>query len=88
MLTLFSVHGFFDLVLHAEGDLEVDFHHTVEDVGLVLGQVIRQAASKIKIAFLLAVYNPEGDMFLPDFLLYVKHFQFNGRYRISSSRSW
>jgi len=37
MLTLFSVHGFFDLSIDAKGDLEVDFHHTVEDVGLVLG---------------------------------------------------
>ena len=35
MLTLFAVHGFFDLDITATGDLEVDFHHTVEDVGLV-----------------------------------------------------
>lgn len=40
MLTAFAVHGFFDLQIQAEGDLEVDFHHTVEDVGLVLGQVL------------------------------------------------
>ena len=39
MLTLFTVHGFFDLFLKAKGDLEVDFHHTVEDIGLVLGDV-------------------------------------------------
>jgi len=37
MLTLFSAHGFFDLRLKARGDLAVDSHHTVEDVGLVLG---------------------------------------------------
>jgi len=43
MLTLFSVHGFFDLVIEAGGDLEVDFHHTVEDVGLVLGDVFKEA---------------------------------------------
>jgi imidazoleglycerol-phosphate dehydratase len=43
MLTLFAVHGYFDLSLHAEGDLEVDFHHTVEDVGLVLGDAITKA---------------------------------------------
>jgi len=43
MLTLFSVHGFFDLVLHAEGDLEVDSHHTVEDVGIVLGDAFDRA---------------------------------------------
>jgi imidazoleglycerol-phosphate dehydratase len=43
MLTLFAVHGFFDLSLQAAGDLDVDLHHTVEDVGLVLGDVISQA---------------------------------------------
>ena len=43
MLTLFTVHGFFDLSLKAEGDIEVDFHHTIEDVGLVLGDSISQA---------------------------------------------
>ncbi len=40
MLTLFSVHGQFDLDLQAKGDLEVDYHHTVEDVALVLGEAI------------------------------------------------
>jgi imidazoleglycerol-phosphate dehydratase len=43
MLTLFSVHGFFDLYVVAKGDLEVDFHHTVEDVGLVLGEALGKA---------------------------------------------
>ncbi len=43
MLTLFSVHGFFDLKIQAAGDIEVDFHHTVEDVGLVLGKALDQA---------------------------------------------
>ena len=58
MLTLFSAHGFFNLTIKAKGDIEVDFHHTVEDVtqnktdvfhhtvedvGLVLGDVIRNA---------------------------------------------
>lgn len=43
MLTLFSVHGFFDLDVRAAGDIEVDYHHTVEDVGIVLGQVILSA---------------------------------------------
>ena len=37
MLTLFGAHGFFDLYVYAKGDIDVDFHHTVEDVGLVLG---------------------------------------------------
>ena len=48
MLTLFTVHGFFDLCLHAKGDLDVDFHHTVEDVGLVLGQAVADALGERK----------------------------------------
>jgi imidazoleglycerol-phosphate dehydratase len=43
MLTLFAVHGFFDLTIKARGDIEVDFHHTVEDVGLVLGEAVKKA---------------------------------------------
>ncbi len=43
MLTLFSAHGFFDLSISARGDLEVDAHHTVEDIGLVLGEGLSQA---------------------------------------------
>jgi imidazoleglycerol-phosphate dehydratase len=43
MLELFTKHGLFDLVVRATGDLEVDYHHTVEDVGLALGQALREA---------------------------------------------
>lgn len=43
MLELFARHGGFDLELEAQGDLDVDQHHTVEDVGLVLGQLFAQA---------------------------------------------
>jgi imidazoleglycerol-phosphate dehydratase len=43
MLELFTKHGGFDLKLKATGDLDVDQHHTVEDVGIVLGQLFRQA---------------------------------------------
>ena len=43
MLEIFTRHGFFDLTLRASGDLDVDYHHTVEDVGLVLGQAFRDA---------------------------------------------
>lgn len=43
MLTLFSRHGLFDLDVQAKGDLDVDFHHTVEDVGIVLGQAVLKA---------------------------------------------
>jgi len=42
MLNLFTRHGLFDLELKALGDLHVDFHHTVEDVGLCLGTAFRQ----------------------------------------------
>ena len=43
MLTLWSKHGLFDLTLKAEGDLNVDGHHTVEDTGIVLGQALARA---------------------------------------------
>ena len=43
MLELFARHGAFDLTLRAEGDLDVDQHHTVEDVGIVLGQLFSKA---------------------------------------------
>ena len=41
MLVLFAKHGCFDLVIEAQGDLHVDQHHTVEDVGICLGQALR-----------------------------------------------
>jgi len=43
MLTLFARHGLFDLELAARGDLDVDFHHTVEDTGITLGQALTKA---------------------------------------------
>lgn len=43
MLELFTRHGGFDLELQARGDLDVDQHHTVEDIGIVLGQAVRRA---------------------------------------------
>jgi imidazoleglycerol-phosphate dehydratase len=43
MLELFAKHGGFDLQLHATGDLDVDQHHTVEDVGITLGQLFAKA---------------------------------------------
>ncbi len=43
MLSQFAKHGYFDLKLKAKGDLEVDYHHTVEDVGLALGEAFRTA---------------------------------------------
>ena len=43
MLTLFAAHGRFDLEVHCVGDTDVDDHHSVEDVGICLGQAFRQA---------------------------------------------
>ncbi len=48
MLELFSKHGFFDLKIVAKGDIEVDYHHTMEDLGLVLGDAIKEALSDKK----------------------------------------
>ena len=43
MLDLFARHGLFNLEVEAQGDIDIDFHHTVEDVGIVLGDAFRQA---------------------------------------------
>ena len=43
MLDLFARHGQFDLTVNVEGDLHIDDHHTVEDTGIVLGQVFAEA---------------------------------------------
>ncbi|MBL7081175.1 MAG: imidazoleglycerol-phosphate dehydratase HisB [Candidatus Omnitrophica bacterium] len=48
MLELFAFHGLFDLTLKAEGDLRIDTHHTNEDIGIVLGDVFRQALGDMK----------------------------------------
>jgi len=43
MLRAFTRHGLFDLTVHAKGDLHIDFHHTTEDIGIVLGRAVAQA---------------------------------------------
>ncbi len=48
MLTLFASHGMFDLVVKCKGDLEVDAHHTVEDVGICLGKAFAEALGDMK----------------------------------------
>lgn len=48
MLQLFAFHGNFDLSLKADGDLQVDDHHTIEDCGIVLGQAFRNALDEKK----------------------------------------
>ena len=49
MLIAFAVHSGFDITLAASGDLEVDCHHTIEDVGIVLGQVLAQTVKRDEI---------------------------------------
>ncbi len=46
MLTLMCKHGLFDIKIKAKGDTEIDDHHTVEDIGIVLGKAIKQAIGK------------------------------------------
>jgi len=48
MLNLFARHGLFDLEVDAKGDIDIDFHHTVEDIGIVLGDAFRQALGEKK----------------------------------------
>lgn len=48
MLNAFARHGFFDLSVEVDGDLYVDCHHTIEDVGIVLGEAIKQAVGDKK----------------------------------------
>ena len=43
MLTLLARHGFFDLIVEASGDVEIDAHHTIEDLGICLGEAFREA---------------------------------------------
>ncbi len=48
MLSLMSKHGLFDLKAKAKGDIDIDDHHTVEDVGIALGKAVRQALGDMK----------------------------------------
>lgn len=59
MLTLFAKHGRFDLELTCKGDVEVDYHHSTEDIGICLGQAFRQALGNC------AGINRYGSMLLP-----------------------
>ncbi|MFR7990092.1 MAG: imidazoleglycerol-phosphate dehydratase HisB [Anaerovoracaceae bacterium] len=59
MLTLFSRHGRFDLALRCSGDVEVDYHHTAEDIGIVLGTAFSEALGDMR------GINRYGDILLP-----------------------
>lgn len=48
MLSLMCRHGIFDMKLKAKGDIDVDFHHTVEDIGIVFGKAVKQALGNMK----------------------------------------
>jgi imidazoleglycerol-phosphate dehydratase len=48
MLSLMCKHGIFDMKLKAKGDIEIDYHHTVEDIGIVLGKAVKQAIGNMK----------------------------------------
>lgn len=48
MLSLMSKHGLFDMKIKARGDTDVDYHHTVEDIGIVLGKAVKQALGNMK----------------------------------------
>lgn len=48
MLTLFARHGGFDLEVTCKGDIDVDYHHTVEDIGIVLGDAFKQALGDMR----------------------------------------
>lgn len=48
MLESFAKHSLIDLNVHADGDLHVDMHHTVEDVGIAIGQAVREALGEFK----------------------------------------
>jgi imidazoleglycerol-phosphate dehydratase len=48
MLSLMCKHGLFDAKLKAKGDIDIDYHHTVEDVGIVIGKAVKQALGDMK----------------------------------------
>ncbi len=48
MLSLMTRHGLFDLDIKAKGDIDIDYHHTVEDIGIVLGRAVKQAMGDMK----------------------------------------
>jgi imidazoleglycerol phosphate dehydratase HisB len=63
MMNLFAFHGGFDLVLEADGDLDVDDHHTIEDCGIALGQAFKKALGIKNLRFANVVTDivAEGD---------------------------
>ncbi|AGB40952.1 imidazoleglycerol-phosphate dehydratase [Halobacteroides halobius DSM 5150] len=80
MLELFTRHGLFDLKLKASGDVEIDGHHTVEDIGIVLGQALKEAIGDKK------GIQRYGDQFVPmDEALLHTAIDFSGRFYLNFS---
>jgi imidazoleglycerol-phosphate dehydratase len=78
MLTLLSAHGLFDLTVMARGDTQVDFHHTVEDVGICLGNALKEALGAKKMV------RRYGSAFVPmDESLACVHIDLSGRPHLS-----
>ncbi len=74
MLTLFAKHGRFDLTVKCDGDVEVDYHHTVEDIGICLGLAFKEALGDKK------GIERYGSMILPmDETLILSAIDFSGR---------
>lgn len=74
MLTLFASHGSFDLCISCKGDTQVDYHHSVEDIGICLGQALKEAAGDCK------GIKRYGNMILPmDDALILCAIDFSGR---------
>lgn len=74
MLTLFSRHGLFDLTVECKGDVEVDFHHSAEDIGICLGRAFREASGD------RAGIRRYGSLALPmDEVLFLAAVDFSGR---------
>jgi imidazoleglycerol-phosphate dehydratase len=74
MLELFTRHGRFDMKVHCDGDIEVDYHHTVEDIGIVMGQAFKEALGDKK------GIKRYGSMMLPmDEALILTAVDFSGR---------
>ncbi|MCK8818181.1 imidazoleglycerol-phosphate dehydratase HisB [Natroniella sulfidigena] len=80
MLVLMTKHGLFDLKVKASGDVEIDDHHTVEDIGIVLGQALQEAVGD------KAGIKRYGEQFVPmDEALLQTVLDFSGRYYLNFS---
>lgn len=91
MLDLFTKHGQFDLTVNAKGDIEIDDHHTVEDIGICLGQALREAlGDKRGIKRYASVFVPMDEA-LAQVIIDVSnrpHFEYRAEYPSSQTGSF